>query len=175
MIEELDRVYRGDGFRLAIPATRSIEPGAGGADLIDSVVFTAEAPVLVSVAVERASVDTPSLQVAAALGALLSRYRSKGGFGHHPIGPVVVDGADEAEAAELRFGDDPRHAVVVVARLARGAGEVVILQVHVPAPMLDELRPLVTGIVDSLRVDPGLRPGPTIPRYDELAFNHRRP
>jgi hypothetical protein len=155
-VSELDRltgVYRGDGFRFAYPGGAGLEHDVDDG-VLDSVVLTdRDQPVLIAVAVETSPLATPTLQVPGLLGALVSKYRTKGGYEELWFGPVPIDGSDAAEAAEFRYGaGDPRQVLLVAARIA--GPEIVTLQVHFPPSTADENRPLALAVIDSLTIEP---------------------
>jgi hypothetical protein len=166
--DRLTRVYRGDGFRFAYPAGAHVEHDVDQRTLESAVLTDHEEPLLIAVAVEESPLATRALQVPGLLGALVSKYRDKGGYEELWFGAVPVDGSDSAEAAELRYGaGDPRHALIVAARIA--GPEIVTVQVHFPPSTAEENRPLALGIVESLTVDPdAIGPVSTGDRWDVI-------
>jgi hypothetical protein len=151
--ERLTETYVGDGFTFQHPATSAVEadddPGVSS-----SVVLTdAAQPLLIVAAVEESPLDTPALQVPGLLGALMDRYRDKGGFEELWYGRLPVAGADSAEAAEIHYGQgDPRQALLIAARL--DGPRIVTLQVHFPPSTAEWNRPLAVAILESLAVTP---------------------
>ena len=157
--DRLTEVFRGDGFHFAHPSgadvDHAVDRGAAGGAIRDAVVLTdVEAPLLVAVAVETSPLDRSELQVPGVLGGLVHKYQEKGSYEELWYGTVPVDGADAAEAAEIRYGGgDPRQALLVAARLA--GPEIVTLQVHFPPSTAAANRPLALGILESLTIDRG--------------------
>ena len=151
MTGRLTETYVGDGFTFEHPAVSTIEvdPDAGTES---SVVLTdIEQPVLIAAAVEDSPLDTPTLQVPGLLGELMDRYHDKGGYEELLYGPLPVDGSDDAQAAEIRYGvTDPRQALLLAARLA--GARIVTLQIHFPPSTAAVNRPLAIAILESLRV-----------------------
>ena len=138
--DRLTRVYRGDGFRFAYPAGARVEHDVDDRTLESAVLTDREEPLLIAVAVEESPLATRALQVPGLLGALVSKYRDKGGYEELWFGTVPVDGSDSAEAAELRYGaGDPRQALIVAARIA--GPEIVTVQVHFPPSTAERTAP----------------------------------
>jgi hypothetical protein len=152
--DELTESFAGDGFTFRHPATSAVEVDVDPRVVASAVLTDAERPLLIAVAVEDSPLDTPALQVPGLLGALVERYRDKGGFEELWYGRLPVEGSDAAEAAEVRYGaGDPRQALVVAARI--DGPRVLTVQVHFPPSAVDQLRPLALAILESLVVRSG--------------------
>jgi hypothetical protein len=149
--DELTEAFAGDGFTFRHPATSAIEVDVDPRVVASAVLTDAERPLMIAVAVEDSPLDTPALQVPGLLGALMERYRDKGGFEELWYGRLPVEGSDAAEAAELRYGEgDPRQAVLLAARIA--GPRILTLQVHFPPSATDTLRPLAVAILESVTI-----------------------
>jgi hypothetical protein len=147
----LTESYAGAGFTFHHPPADSVEVDPDARALASVVLTDAEQPLLIVAAVEESPLDTPALQVPGLLGALLDRYRDKGGYEELWYGRLPVEGSAAAEAAEIRYGGgDPRQALLVAARI--DGPRIVTLQVHFPPSTADENRPLALAILESLRV-----------------------
>jgi hypothetical protein len=149
--DRLTATYAGDGFTFEHPATSAMEVDVDPAVLSSVVLTDAEQPLLIVAAVEESPLDTPELQVPGLLGALMDRYRDKGGYEERWYGRLPVAGADGSVAAEIRYGTgDPRQALLVAARIE--GRRIVTLQVHFPPSTAAENRPLALAILESLRI-----------------------
>jgi hypothetical protein len=142
--------YDGNGYSFAHPPAASVETDPEPS-VVESVVITdAEQPVLIVAAVEDSPLDSPELQVPGILGQLMAKYEALGGYEQRSYAPVPVPGSDSAVAAEIVYGDDPRQALLLAARLA--GPRVVTLQVHFPPSTAAANRPLALAILQSLRI-----------------------
>ena len=149
--DELTAAFAGDGFTFRHPATSAMEVDVDPRVVASAVLTDAERPLMIAVAVEDSPLDTPALQVPGLLGALMERYRDKGGFEELWYGRLPVEGSDAAEAAEVRYGEgDPRQAVLLAARIA--GPRILTLQVHFPPSAADTLRPLAVAILESVEI-----------------------
>jgi len=149
--DELTEAFAGDGFTFGHPATSAVEVDVDERVVTSAVLTDAERPLLIAVAVEDSLLDTAALQVPGLLGALMERYRGKGGFEELWYGRLPVEGSDAAEAAEIRYGaGDPRQAVLLAARIA--GPRILTLQVHFAPSAADALRPLAVAILDSVQI-----------------------
>jgi hypothetical protein len=153
MTGRLTETFVGDGFRFEHPAVSAIEIDPDPRTASSVVLTDAEQPLMVAAGVEESPLDTPTLQVPGLLGELMDKYREKGGFEELLYGPLPVDGSDDAQAAEIRYGGgDPRQAMLLAARIA--GPRIVTLQVHFPPSTADVNRPLAIAILQSLRITP---------------------
>jgi hypothetical protein len=153
MTGRLTETYVGDGFTFDHPVASAIEVDPDARTESSVVLTDAEQPLLIAAAVEESPLDTPALQVPGLLGELMDKYREKGGYEELLNGPLPVDGSDDAQAAEIRYGGgDPRQAMLLAARIA--GPRIVTLQVHFPPSTADANRPLAIAILESLRITP---------------------
>jgi hypothetical protein len=151
MTDRLTETYVGAGFTFEHPTVSAIEVDPDPRPSSSVVLTDAEQPLMIVAAVEASPLDTPALQVPGLLGELMDKYRDKGGYEELLYGPLPVDGSDDAQAAEIRYGTgDPRQTLLLAARIA--GARIVTLQVHFPPSTADVNRPLAIAILESLRV-----------------------
>jgi len=89
--DELTEAFAGDGFTFRHPATSAVEVDLDERVVTSAVLTDAERPLLIAVAVEDSLLDTAALQVPGLLGALMERYRAKGGYEELWYGRLPVE------------------------------------------------------------------------------------